>query len=85
MKTFLSNWWERLRGSYWLVPTLLALGAIALSALTLHIDTRINPEWARGTAWIWGGGPEGARSVLATIAGSTITVAGCFFRSLSSR
>ncbi len=79
MKTLLINWWERLRGSYWFVPTLLAIGAIGLSALTLHIDTTINPKWARNTAWIWAGGAEGARSVLATIASSTITVAGVVF------
>jgi uncharacterized membrane protein len=79
MKTWLSNWWERLRGSYWFVPSLLAIGAIGLSALTLHIDTTINPRWARNTAWIWAGGAEGARSVLATIASSTITVAGVVF------
>ncbi len=44
MKTWLSNWWERLRGSCWFVPSLLAIGAIGLSALTLHIDTTINPR-----------------------------------------
>ena len=79
MKTFLSNWWERLRSSYWFLPSLLALGAILLSAGTLHIDTTLNPKWARDTAWIWAGGAEGARNVLATIASSTITVAGVVF------
>ena len=33
----------------------------------------------RSSGWIWAGGPEGARNVLATIAGSTITVAGVVF------
>ena len=79
MKTFLSTWLERLRASYWVFPSLLAVGAVALSALTLHIDTTINPKWARDTAWIWAGGAEGARNVLATIASSTITVAGVVF------
>ena len=79
MKTLLSNWWEKLRGSYWFLPTLLAIGATGLSALTLHIDTSLNPKWARNTAWIWAGGAEGARNVLATIASSTITVAGVVF------
>ncbi len=79
MKTFLSTWWERISSSYWFLPSLLALGAIIFSAVTLHIDTNINPKWARETAWIWAGGAEGARSVLATIASSTITVAGVVF------
>jgi uncharacterized membrane protein len=79
MKTFLSNWWEQLRSSYWFLPSLLAIGAILLSALTLHVDTTLNPKWARDTAWIWAGGADGARNVLATIASSTITVAGVVF------
>ena len=79
MRTFLSNWWERLRASYWFLPSLLAIGAILLSALTLHLDGTISPNWARNTAWIWAGGAEGARNVLATIASSTITVAGVVF------
>ncbi|MDQ2918631.1 MAG: DUF2254 domain-containing protein, partial [Verrucomicrobiota bacterium] len=79
MKTFLSAWLERLRSSYWFIPTLLAIGATALSFVTVHADTLINAKWARTTGWIWAGGPEGARNVLATIAGSTITVAGVVF------
>nr|MBA3387048.1 DUF2254 domain-containing protein [Chthoniobacterales bacterium] len=79
MKTFLSAWLERLRTSYWFIPTLLAAAATALSFLTVHADTLMNAKWVRVTGWIWAGGPEGARTVLATIAGSTITVAGVVF------
>ncbi len=79
MKTFLSAALERLRTSYWFIPSLLAVGASALSFATVHADTLINAKWVRTTGWIWAGGPEGARNVLATIAGSTITVAGVVF------
>ncbi len=79
MKTFLSAALERLRTSYWFIPSLLAVGASALSFATVHADTVINAKWVRTTGWIWAGGPEGARNVLATIAGSTITVAGVVF------
>jgi len=79
MKTFLSTWWDRLQSSYWLVPSLLAGGAVLLSAVTLHVDTSLNPKWARDSAWVWAGGAEGARSVLATVASSTITVGGVVF------
>lgn len=79
MKIFLSAHWERLRTSYWFIPSLLAMGATALSFLTVHWDTALNAKWVRATGWIWAGGPEGARNVLATIAGSTITVAGVVF------
>ncbi len=74
---------ERMAGTaaheLWFSPTLLAAAATALSFLTVHADTLINAKWVRTTGWIWAGGPEGARNVLATIAGSTITVAGVVF------
>lgn len=79
MKTFLSTCWERLSTSYWFFPSLLALGAIVFSVVTLHVDASIKPQWARDTAWVWAGGAEGARNVLATIASSTMTVAGVVF------
>ncbi|MEO6871573.1 MAG: DUF2254 domain-containing protein [Chthoniobacterales bacterium] len=79
MKTFLSTYWDKLRSSYWFIPSILSILAAGLSFGTVHIDTMINAKWARAAGWIWSGGPEGARSVLATIAGSTITVAGVVF------
>ena len=79
MKTFIIAWLERLRTSYWFVPSILAIGAVTLSFVTVHVDTTVNAKWVRATGWIWAGGPEGARTVLATIAGSTITVAGVVF------
>ncbi|MGE5208366.1 MAG: DUF2254 domain-containing protein [Alphaproteobacteria bacterium] len=79
IKTFLSTLWEKLSTSYWFLPTVLALCAIGLSALTLRLDQSVNTQWARHATWVWAGGPEGARNVLATIASSTITVAGVVF------
>ncbi|MGI8955639.1 MAG: DUF2254 domain-containing protein [Chthoniobacterales bacterium] len=79
MKTFFSTLWEKLRSNYWFVPTIMAVSATAFSFLTIHLDGVINAKWARTAGWLWAGGPEGARSVLSTIAGSTITVAGVVF------
>ncbi|MDQ6911835.1 MAG: DUF2254 domain-containing protein [Verrucomicrobiota bacterium] len=79
MKVFLSAWLERLRTSYWFIPSLLSISAVILSFVTVHVDTQVKAKWVRATGWIWAGGPEGARNVLATIAGSTITVAGVVF------
>ncbi len=76
---FLNALWERLQTSYWFVPSLLALGAVILSFFTVHLDTIWEAKRLRSIDWIWAGGPEGARNVLATIAGSTITVAGVVF------
>jgi uncharacterized membrane protein len=79
VKTFLSAWWERLSTSYWFIPSVMTIVATAFSFATVHIDSMINTKWARTAGWIWAGGPEGARNVLATVAGSTITVAGVVF------
>ncbi len=79
MKTFFSTTWANLSSSYWFIPTIMSILATGLSFLTVHIDTLLNAKWARAAGWIWAGGPEGARSVLSTIAGSTITVAGVVF------
>lgn len=79
MKTFFSTLWERLSSNYWFVPSVMALLATAFSFVSIHLDGVINAKWARTAGWIWGGGPTGARSVLSTIASSTITVAGVVF------
>lgn len=79
MKSFLSNFWEALRGSYWFVPSLMTAAAIVLSYAFLALDRRLNFSALTGYAWIYAGGASGARSVLSTVASSVITVAGTTF------
>ena len=79
MKSFFFNFWEALRGSYWFVPSLMTMGAIALSYAFLALDQRLNVSSLRGYSWIYAGGASGARSVLSTVASSVITVAGTTF------
>ncbi|MEJ2608315.1 MAG: DUF2254 family protein [Anaerolineales bacterium] len=61
------------------VPGLLAVLAIGLSVLTIHLDELAQLSWARSVGWIWAGGPDGARKVLSTIASSMIGMAGVTF------
>lgn len=75
----LAHLWESLRTSYWFVPTLMTVGSIGLSFASVHFDGLVTTKWVRTVGWIWAGSPEGARQVLATIAGSMITVAGVSF------
>lgn len=79
MKARLANGWEALRSSYWFVPALMALGAAALAFGMVALDGRVGSEVVERLGWIYTGGPEGARGVLSTIAGSMITVAGVTF------
>lgn len=75
----LATGWEQLRMSFWFVPTLMVAGAAVLAFVTLAIDEQLNDAARDGLPWIYGGGPEGARSLLSTVASSSITVAGTTF------
>lgn len=72
-------YWESLRTSYWFLPAVLGLSAIVASVLTVELDHLLHEHAAWQVDWRYTGGPEGARAVLATIAGSMITVAGVVF------
>ena len=68
-----------IRDSYWAVPAILALAGLISGLLLVWADVRIGTEWLSGTGLLHGSRPEGARAMLSTIAGSTITVAGVVF------
>jgi len=70
---------ENVRGSYWFLPTLLACAGVALGLSLVLLDARLGDAWLGRYEWFYGSRPEGARSMLSTIAGSTITVAGVVF------
>jgi uncharacterized membrane protein len=75
----LNKLWDSLHSSYWFVPTLMAGGAIALSFAMLTLDRTGKKGPIESLGWIYTGGPDGASTVLSTIAGSMITVAGTAF------
>lgn len=79
MKIRLLAAWEDVRSSYWFVPAAMALAALVLSFITIAIDRRVQYDWVREVGFIWSGGAEGARSLLSTVTGSVITVAGVVF------
>jgi len=70
--------WNSLHSSYWFIPGLMTAAAIGFSFAMVGLD-----EWLRqdlGTVgWVYTRGPEGARAILSTIAGSMIGVAGVTF------
>jgi len=70
---------ENLRGSYWFVPSLMAVGAVALAVASIAIDRALPPDWLGELRLIGPNGPEGARAVLTTVAASMIGVAGVTF------
>lgn len=80
MRARMGSWRLIIRESLWLIPTVITLLAVVLAIglvgldRTLRFDQRPDLPW-----WIFGGGPEGTRAVLSTIAGTTITVTGVVF------
>lgn len=71
--------WEYLRGTYWAVPSAMAVAAVALSIAVIQLDEAATANLLDRLSWVYTGGPEGARAVLSTIAASMITVAGVTF------
>ena len=79
MKTKIITFWETLRATYWFLPTLMAVLAIGLSSFSIALDQTGGYSTLEGLAWVYAGGAEGARTLLSTVAGSMITVAGVTF------
>jgi uncharacterized membrane protein len=71
------NWWDTLISTLWFVPALMTAASMGLAAGVIALDRAkgVDVRWF----FLYSGGPEGARSVLSTIAGSMITVAGVAF------
>ncbi len=70
-------WFEILRSRLWLVPALFAIGAGIAAIVTVTIDRTLGPE-ATGP-FVFGGGPESARSLLSTIAAAMLSFTGLVF------
>jgi uncharacterized membrane protein len=77
VKTKLVNFLDILHSNFWFVPALLAVAAWLLSSVTLTADLTFRAK----TLEIFGysRGPDGARMLLATVAGSVIGIAGVSF------
>lgn len=80
MKERLLSVWDAIHTSFWFVPCVMALAALLFSLGTVAFDQRSTSiQFANSLGFVWSGGAEGARSLLSTIAGSLITVAGVVF------
>lgn len=71
--------WEYRRGTYWAIPSAMAVSALGLSVGMIQLDEAATARLVDRLSWVYTGGPEGARAVLSTIAASMITVAGVTF------
>ncbi|HMO85347.1 MAG TPA: DUF2254 domain-containing protein, partial [Lacipirellulaceae bacterium] len=80
MRLWLSNRWGRLRDSFWFLPAIMVIGAIGLSFVTIRVDQASEDQsWIAALGWTFSRGPDGARALLSTVAGSMITIASVTF------
>lgn len=77
MRARLANLWDSFRSSFWFVPTIMAIMAIALALGTCQLDELIAKS-GRQLSW-FSTTPEAARSTLSSVAGATIALAGVVF------
>ena len=71
--------WADLRGSFWFLPSLIIAGSIALAVGLVELDILVDSDVINRWPRVFVASPDGARSVLGTIAGSMVTVAGVVF------
>jgi uncharacterized membrane protein len=70
------GWWDALRDSLWVIPGASVLAAVVLAGVLTRFEPL--PAWFP-TTLIFTGTPDGARAILAQLAGATITVTGLVF------
>lgn len=82
MQMTLLNIWYKTRESFWPIPFFMSAVSIALAFVFVWLDYKFIPQIAEhhgDKPWLFFVDEEGARSLLSTIAGSTIGVAGVTF------
>lgn len=76
--TWLGNLWDHWRSSFWFLPSLLTVVAVALGVGLPMVDERLNLERRQGWGWLVTTGPA-ARATLSSLSGALITVSGVVF------
>lgn len=79
MKVWFQDKWEDLRASFWFLPSLMMVGAIALAMAMLNLDRALGAEWISKSGWVEMRGPEGARALLSAVANSMMAIASLTF------
>lgn len=71
--------WQKLNSTFWFLPTLLVLISVLMAFLLIYIDYELEVEPNGILKYIYAGSADSARSILSTIAGAMIGVAGTVF------
>jgi uncharacterized membrane protein len=66
--------WSNLRSSFWFMPSLIVMAGITLAVVLIAADSAGSDRWLAQWPRLFGAGPEGARGMMSTIAGSMMCV-----------
>jgi uncharacterized membrane protein len=75
----LKHLWSNLRASFWFLPSLIVAFNAVLAVGLIEVDASGRWAWMDDWPRLFGAGAAGARGMLATIAGSMMTVVGVTF------
>ena len=75
----LNHLWDNLRASFWFLPSLIVVFSTVLAVVLIEVDSSGSRNWMADWPRLFGAGAAGARGMLATIAGSMMTVVGVTF------
>ncbi len=79
MKTKIANFFEKLRSSYWFLPSVMSILAVVLAIALIAVDIFKDQYGFLNIPWFKLTGAAGARAILSTVASSMITVTGIVF------
>ncbi len=71
----LSSWWFSMRDTLWPIPAAMTTVAVVLALLLIQLDEHVLVSNGDHRWWLFSGGSAGARGVLSTIAGTSMTIA----------
>jgi uncharacterized membrane protein len=71
--------WINLRSSFWFLPSLIVVVSMAFAAIMIEMDSAGSYGWLARWPRLFGVGPEGARDMLSTLAGSMMSITGVTF------
>ncbi|CAA9562772.1 MAG: hypothetical protein AVDCRST_MAG43-2065 [uncultured Thermomicrobiales bacterium] len=77
---WVQTWWDDLKDSLWLLSSVCTLLCAGLALALVKLDTGLDADNpVMRSPFLFGGGADGARSVLSSIAASIVTVTGTIF------
>lgn len=79
MKEYLLRLYDTFWNSFWIIPSIMAILAAGGAVATVLLDRSLGEAWVRDIGMVWAGSAEGARGVLAAVAGSVMTVVSIVF------